>query len=176
MSIEEIPEGSEVTIIPKAEKKAREALLKLGLKQLKDISRVTFRRKNNTILAIEKPEVYKTSGGSYIIFGEAKVEDLTKRYQEAMAAQQAASEVNDAINAPKGDDLAASIQDDLKKASLEDKPESADADDDEPQDATGLEESDITVIMEQTNTSRNKAIKALKEHDGDIVNAIMSLS
>merc|ERR1712206_16905 len=110
---------------------------------------------NNTILAIEKPEVYKTSGGSYIIFGEAQVEDLTKRYQEAMAAQQAASEVNDAINAPKGDDLAASIQDDLKKASLEDKPES-----------------DNTVIMEQTNTSRNKAIKALKEHDGDIVNAI----
>lgn len=175
MSIEEIPQGAEVTIIPKAEKKARETLLKLGLKQLKDISRVTFRRKNNTILAIEKPEVYKTSGGSYIIFGEAQVEDLTKRYQEAMAAQQAASEVNEAINAPK-DDLASSIQDDLKKASLEDKSASADADDDEPQDATGLEESDITVIMEQTNTSRNKAIKALKEHDGDIVNAIMSLS
>lgn len=175
MSIEEIPQGSEVTIIPKAEKKARDALLKLGLKPLKEISRVTFRKKNNTILAIDKPDVFKTQGGSYIIFGEAKVEDLNKRYQEAMAAQEAAKEVNDAVNEPK-DDLAASIQNDLKKASLEDKAETADADDDEAADATGLEESDITVIMEQTNTSRNKAIKALKEHNGDIVNAIMSLS
>lgn len=174
MSIEEIPQGAEVTIIPKAEKKARDALLKLGLKQLKDISRVTFKKKNNTILAIEKPEVYKTLGGSYVIFGEAKVEDLTKRYQEAMAAQQAAKEVNDAVNTPK-DDLAASIQDDLKKASLEDKP-AAEEDDSEPADATGLEESDIQVIVEQTNTTRNKAINALREHNGDIVNAIMSLS
>lgn len=175
MSIEEIPQGAEVTVIPKAEKKARDALLKLGLKPLKDISRVTFRKKNNTILAIDRPDVYRTLGGSYIIFGEAKVEDLNKRYQEAMAAQQAAQEVNEAVNAPK-DDLAASIQDDLKKASLEDKPAEAEADDDEPVDATGIEESDISVIMEQTNASRNKAIKALKEHNGDIVNAIMSLS
>lgn len=141
---------------------------------MKDISRVTFKKKNNTILAIEKPEVYKTLGGSYVIFGEAKVEDLTKRYQEAMAAQQAAKEVNDAVNTPK-DDLAASIQDDLKKASLEDKP-AAEEDDSEPADATGLEESDIQVIVEQTNTTRNKAINALREHNGDIVNAIMSLS
>ena len=175
MSIEEIPQGAEVTIVPKAEKKAKDALLKLGLKPLKEISRVTFRKKNNTILAIDKPEVYRTLGGSYIIFGEAKVEDLNKRYQEAMAAQQAAQEVNDAVNTPK-DDLAASIQDDLKKASLDDKPAEAEADDGEPADATGLEESDISVIMEQTNASRNKAIKALKEHNGDIVNAIMSLS
>ncbi|TID17690.1 hypothetical protein CANINC_003959 [Pichia inconspicua] len=175
MSIEEIPQGAEVTVIPKAEKKAKDALLKLGLKPLKDISRVTFRKKNNTILAIEKPEVYKTQGGSYIIFGEAKVEDLTKRYEEAMAAQEAAAEVNNAVNNLDENNLASSIQEDLKKASLEDK--SADAeDDDEEVDVTGLEESDITVIMEQTNCSRNKAAKALKEHKGDIVNAIMSLS
>lgn len=175
MSIEEIPQGAEVTVIPKAEKKARDALLKLGLKPLKEISRVTFRKKNNTILAIDKPEVYRTLGGSYIIFGEAKVEDLNKRYQEAMAAQQAAKEVNDAVNTPK-EDLAASIQDDLKKASLEDKPAETEEDDSEPADATGLEEADISVIIEQTNTTRNKAIKALREHNGDIVNAIMSLS
>ena len=175
MSIEEIPQGAEVTIIPKAEKKAKDALLKLGLKPLKDISRVTFRKKNNTILAIEKPEVYRTQGGSYVVFGEAKVEDLTKRYQEAMAAQEAAKEVNNAVNAPKEDDLATSIQKDLAAASLEDKKAEAE-DDGEEVDATGLEESDITVVMEQTNTTRNKAVKALKENKGDIVNAIMSLS
>lgn len=92
-----------------------------------------------------------------------------------MAAQQAAKEVNDAVNTPK-EDLAASIQDDLKKASLEDKPAETEEDDSEPADATGLEEADISVIIEQTNTTRNKAIKALREHNGDIVNAIMSLS
>lgn len=174
MSIEEIPQGADVTIIPKAEKKARDALIKLGLKQLKDISRVTFRKKDNTILAIEKPEVYRTQGGSYVIFGEAKAEDLNKRYEEAMAAQEAAREVNSAVNAP-ADDLASSIQNDLAKASLEDNSANAE-DDDEEVDTAGLDEADIAVIMEQTSASRNKAAKALKEYKGDIVNAIMSLS
>lgn len=171
----QIPAGANVSIIPKHEKKAREQLLKLGLKPLKDVTRVTFKKKGNYILAIENPEVYKTPGGSYVVFGEAKVEDLNKRYAEAMAAQNAAKSAAGA-----GEDVtttgstAAEITEDLKKASLEESKE--DEDDDEEVDATGLEAGDIDVIVEQTNVSRNKAIKALKEHKGDVVNAIMSLT
>lgn len=40
-------------------------------------------------------------------------------------------------------------------------------------DATGLEEKDIELVMSQANVSRNKAVKALKKAEGDLVNAIM---
>lgn len=48
---------------------------------------------------------------------------------------------------------------------------------DEPEgevDATGVDEQDIDTVMKQTSCSRAKAVKALKEHNGDIVNAIMA--
>lgn len=56
----------------------------------------------------------------------------------------------------------------------EDKKE--DDDDDEEVDADGLEDKDIELVMTQANVKRNKAIKALKENDNDIVNSIMALS
>jgi nascent polypeptide-associated complex subunit alpha len=43
-------------------------------------------------------------------------------------------------------------------------------------DATGLEDKDIELVMTQASVSRNKAVKALKENDNDIVNSIMALS
>ncbi len=49
-------------------------------------------------------------------------------------------------------------------------------DDDEEVDASGLEDKDIELVMTQANVSRNKAVKALKENDNDIVNSIMALS
>lgn len=43
-------------------------------------------------------------------------------------------------------------------------------------DTTGIEEKDIELVMAQANVSKRKAVKALKENDGDIVNSIMALS
>ncbi len=40
-------------------------------------------------------------------------------------------------------------------------------------DETGVEEKDIELVVQQANVSRNKAIKALKKNNNDIVNAIM---
>ena len=51
-----------------------------------------------------------------------------------------------------------------------------DEDDAEEVDAAGLEDKDIELVMTQASVSRNKAIKALKENDNDIVNSIMALS
>ncbi|VEU22622.1 DEKNAAC103597 [Brettanomyces naardenensis] len=180
----QIPAGANVSIVPKHEKKAKEQLLKLGLKPLKDISRVTFRKKGNFILAIDNPEVFRTQGGSYIVFGEAKVEDLNKRYAEAVAAQNAAQQAGAQAEGAEGAEsisttgaAADAITEDLKKASLEDEEEKKEEeDDDKEEDATGLEQADIDVIVEQTNVSKNKAIRALREHKGDVVNAIMSLT
>jgi len=43
-------------------------------------------------------------------------------------------------------------------------------------DTTGIEEKDIELVMSQANVSRKKAVKALKNADNDIVNAIMELT
>lgn len=50
------------------------------------------------------------------------------------------------------------------------------ADDNEEVDTTGLEDSDIELVMQQASASRSQAAKALREADGDIVNAVMSLT
>lgn len=43
-------------------------------------------------------------------------------------------------------------------------------------DSTGIEEKDIELVMSQANVSRNRAVKALKNADNDLVNAIMELT
>ena len=40
-------------------------------------------------------------------------------------------------------------------------------------DETGVEAKDIELVMSQANVSRTKAVKALKNNQNDIVNAIM---
>ena len=58
----------------RAEKKARKALLKLGLKQVPGITRVTVKKSKNILFVIAKPEVYKNpSSDTYVVFGEVKV-------------------------------------------------------------------------------------------------------
>lgn len=178
MSIEEVPEGAPVTILSKNEKKARQQILKLGLKEVKGISRVTFKKKGNLIFAIDKPEVYKSAGGSYVVFGECQVEDMNQRYAEAQAAQEAAALAAGSADAdaPASKDPA-SITADLEASALIEKVRiSEEEESDEPLDETGLDSADIDLIMEQANVSRNKAIKALRAHDGDMVNAIVDLS
>lgn len=46
-------------------------------------------------------------------------------------------------------------------------------DDNEEVDDSGVEPKDIELVMTQANVSRSKAVKALKNADGDIVSAIM---
>ncbi|GME95691.1 hypothetical protein B5S28_g560 [[Candida] boidinii] len=169
----QIPEGAEVSLISKNEKKARKLLLKLDLKKIPGITRVTFKRKGNIIVAIEQPEVYRSPAGSYIVFGEAKVEDFSKRYAEAAAAQAAAQE--SAASAGEISKDPASITADLEAAAAQGGVQKAE-DDDEEVDETGVNADDIDLVMQQTNVSRAKAVKALKEHDGDMVNAIMSFT
>ena len=60
---------------------------KLGLKQVAGVTRVTIRKSKNILFVINKPDVYKNpASDTYIVFGEAKIEDLS---------QQAQMEVND---------------------------------------------------------------------------------
>lgn len=181
MSIEEIPQGADIQVVPKNEKKARDAIKKLGLKQIKGISRVTFKQRGNLIYAIDSPDVYRSPAGTYVVLGEAKVDDMNQRYAEQAAAQAAAEENGEHSHEghdhdhdhahEEADKSPEAITADLEKATIQEVEE-----DDGDVDETGLDPKDISIIVDQTQVSRAKAVKALKKHEGDMVNAIMELS
>ncbi len=46
------------------------------------MSRVTIRKSKNILFVIQKPDVYKNpASDTYIVFGEAKIEDLSQTAQ-----------------------------------------------------------------------------------------------
>ena len=137
------------------EKKAKKLLLKLGLKRVEGIARVAIKRTKNVVFAISQPEVYVNStGDSYVVFGEAKVEDLTAQAHAATRA----------------------ITDKLKEKQPTSSISEVSGESDEPANEDGLETKDIEMIMEQAGVSRPTAVKSLRDHQGDLVNAIMSLT
>ncbi|KIV81091.1 nascent polypeptide-associated complex subunit alpha [Exophiala sideris] len=167
-----IPAGSAVAVHSRNEKKARKAIGKLGLKHVPGITRVTLRRPKGVLFVISNPDVYRSPNtNTWIIFGEAKIEDLNSQSQAAAAQQLAAAEAANADHS--GHDHA--NENGKGKAVEEKKPEEED-DDDEEVDDSGLEAKDIELVMTQASVSRKKAVKALKENGNDIVNSIMALS
>ncbi|KAG5795105.1 hypothetical protein H9Q69_005854 [Fusarium xylarioides] len=170
----QLPAGSTV-IHNRNEKKARKALEKLHLTRIPGITRVTLRRPKNILFVINNPEVYKSpNSNTYIVFGEAKIEDVNAAAQQAAAAQLASANAEDHSGHNHGEPSKAVEAAEEKKDKEEDEEE--EEDDDEEVDASGLEDKDIELVMTQANVSRNKAVKALKENDNDIVNSIMALS
>jgi len=169
-----IPAGASVALHSRNEKKARKAISKLGLKHVEGITRVTLRRPKNILFVISQPDVYRSpSSNTWIIFGEAKIEDLNSQAQASAAQQLAAQSANEHAghdHAADGDKGKAVEGADDNKAAEEEE------DDGEEVDDTGLEAKDIELVMAQASVSRKKAVKALKENDNDIVNSIMALS
>ncbi|TKA59945.1 Nascent polypeptide-associated complex subunit alpha [Friedmanniomyces simplex] len=173
-----IPAGATVAVHNRNEKKARKAIAKLGLKHVEGITRVTLRRPKNILFVISQPDVYKSpSSNTWIIFGEAKIEDLNSQAQ-ASAAQQLAAQSASNDSSSGAANGGSSTGGDNKGKAVEDskKPAEEEEDDGEEVDETGLEGKDIELVMAQASVSRKKAVKALKENDNDIVNSIMALS
>jgi len=154
----------------RSERKARKALLGLGLKKISGITRVTLRRPKNFLFVIASPDVYKSpNSDTYIVFGEAKMEDMNAQAQLSAAQQLAASGAGSATgleNSGVGKD--GDIDDEV--------PELEAPEDDGPVDETGVDPKDIELVMAQVNCSRAKAVRVLKESGGDLINAIMAAS
>ncbi|KAG5036034.1 hypothetical protein JHK87_010944 [Glycine soja] len=109
---------------------------------------------------ISKPDVFKSPNSeTYVIFGEAKIEDLSSQLQTQAAQQFRMPDVESVLAKQDQDAAAAAAQ-----------PE------EEEVDETGVEPHDIDLVMTQAGVSRSKAVKALKTHNGDIVGAIMELT
>jgi len=154
----------------RSEKKARKAIAKLGLKQIPGINRVTMKKSKNIIFVITKPDVFKSpASDTYIVFGEAKVEDLSHQAQLDAASKFKLNQAGQMDPAA----LAAAAAAPAKKAPATIAEEE---EDDEEVDASGIEEKDIDIVITQSNVSRKKAIKALRNNNNDIINAIMELT
>merc|ERR1719327_2334995 len=81
----------------RSEKKSRKAVQKLGMKPVAGVMRVTVKKSKNILFVISKPDVFKSpASDTYIIFGEAKIEDLSAQAQTAAAEQFKAPEVTEA--------------------------------------------------------------------------------
>lgn len=130
--------------------------------QVQGVNRVTIRKSKNILFVINKPDVYKNPvSDTYIVFGEAKIEDLSQQAQ--VAAAEKFKEVN-----PAGDNASGNPTTSVAPI--------AEESEDEEVDDTGVEDKDVELVMSQANVSRAKAIKALKNNQNDIVNAIMDLT
>ncbi|OWM75505.1 hypothetical protein CDL15_Pgr021669 [Punica granatum] len=144
----------------RSEKKARKAMLKLGMKPVPGVTRVTIKRTKNILFFISKPDVFKSPHSeTYIIFGESKIEDLSNQLQAQAAQQFRVPDMGSVVSKP--EDAAAA---------------SPAEEEEEEIDETGVEPRDIELVMTQATVSRSKAVKALKSNNGDIVSAIMELT
>ncbi|ERN08098.1 hypothetical protein AMTR_s00018p00024220 [Amborella trichopoda] len=166
--------GNEGSKQSRSEKKSRKAMLKLGMKAVTGVSRflLAIQKFNLLILivnqstsltmqilfVISKPDIFKSPNSeTYVIFGEAKIEDLSSQLQTQAAQQFRMPDMSNVLAKP---DASAAVQDD----------------EEEDIDETGIEARDIDLVMTQAGVSRAKAIRALKGSDGDIVSAIMELT
>ncbi|XP_078518688.1 uncharacterized protein LOC144783816 [Lissotriton helveticus] len=145
----------------RSEKKARKAMSKLGLRQIHGVTRITIRKSKNILFVITKPDVFKSPASDiYIVFGEAKIEDLSQQVHKAAAEKFKVPMEHSPLITEAAPTLT------IKEESEEE----------EEVDETGLEVRDIELVMAQANVSRPKAVRALRHNNNDIVNAIMELT
>ena len=151
----------------RGEKKCRKALTKMGMKAFNGITRVTLKKKDGFIFVINNPEVLISgdNGNQFVCFGEIKFDDPNQRIQAAeaqrVAAQQAQAQAAAAASQP------AAAKEDSKKAAASD--EAAESEE-------GLTANHIQMVMEHTGCTRNEAIRALRDSNDDMINAVMKLS
>ena len=152
--------------ISRAEKKARKAMSKLGMEKVENVDRVTLRRGRNLLYVISNPDCFKApNSDTYVVFGEAKAEDMA-----AKAAAQAAAFKAEAANGAAAAAAAGGAPGAAKVASITEEVDEGEVD------MEGLEEKDVDLVATQANVNKGKAAAALKASDGDIVSAIMELT
>ena len=63
-------------------------MVKLRMKPITGVSSVTVKKSSNILFVISNPDVFKSpKSETYIIFGKAKIEDLSVQLQSSAAEQ-----------------------------------------------------------------------------------------
>uniref|UniRef100_A0A8D0WF68 NAC-A/B domain-containing protein n=1 Tax=Sus scrofa TaxID=9823 RepID=A0A8D0WF68_PIG len=147
----------------RSEKKARKAMSKLGLRQIQGVTRITIQKSKNILFVIAKPDVFKSpASDTYVVFGEAKIEDLSQQVHRAAAEK---------FKVPS--EPSPLVPESAPGPRVRPECEEEEEEEEEEVDEAGLELRDIELVMAQANVSRAKAVRALRDNQSDIVNAIM---
>ncbi|KAM3131757.1 hypothetical protein pb186bvf_016153 [Paramecium bursaria] len=148
-------QGDDDKKVNRGEKKFKKAMIKMGMKQVTGITRVTIRKGKQFLVHIDDPEVFKSAGvdNSFIVFGEAKVNDGI--------GQQGKQELD------KLQPLQKNTQPEKVEVKQEEKEEVNDDDE------TGISAENIKMVMDHTKCDRKEAVKALKKCNNDSVEAII---
>merc|ERR1711904_356208 len=127
-------------------KKFTKALTKMGMKEVKGTNRVTLRTNKNFVLYVDEPTMLKNGENAWVIFGEAKFLDFTGNLagEKAQNFQKAEEAKTEEVVEAEG----------------------------EEEDAGDIPEDKISTLMEYSNCTKAKAIRALKKTGGDVVEAI----
>lgn len=104
------------------------------------------------------------------MFGEFKVEDPS---QLQAASQLAAQEGQDKSESKKPEEIMTEMNTQAANIS---EGKGKDVEDDGEVDETGVDAKDIELVMAQVGCKRSKAVRVLKENNGDLINAIMAAS
>ena len=158
---EEMPEleNQDGPKLNRGEKKCRKALIKIGMKPFNGVTRCTVKRRDGMIFAMNDPEVLISEDGkSFAVFGELKIEDPNTRLQQAEAKQFAESQLAQA------------------QAQASQAAKTAEPSNEAPEDETGVTPGHIDMVIDHTGCTRNEAIRALKAHNDDMINAVMSMT
>merc|ERR1711990_1333696 len=70
----------------RAERKTKKAMMKLGLAPVDGINRVVLRKDKTLLFVVPNPEVFR-KGDTWVVLGEARVEDPNQRAREMAAAK-----------------------------------------------------------------------------------------
>merc|ERR1712173_51310 len=110
------------------------------------------RKTKSMLFVINKPEVFKNAASdTYVVFGEAKIEDLSQQAQMAAAKKFAdAQELRQKAQQLSKNEKAEAIIEEEEEEENEGEV-----------DSTGVDDKDIDLVMQQANCSRSKAVKAL---------------
>ncbi len=144
----------------KAEKKVRKALSKLGMTKIEGVNRVTMKQKDSYILYVKEPEVFCSSQNqnSYIVFGELTFEDSERKLaQETIAELKKEGEKLKTVTEKKEEPKVEVVQEGEELSE------------------EGLEKDAIETVMNEGKCSRQAAIKALRAHGGDPVEALLDV-
>jgi nascent polypeptide-associated complex subunit alpha len=153
----------------KGDKKVMKSLLKLGMKRVDGVTRVTLKKRDGMVFIVDDPQVLRSADNenSFAVVGELKFDDPRAREQQATAAKYAEAQKMVAEQMAKA-----------KKAEASGKAggDAADKDDGPALSEEGITSQHISMVMEHTNCKRNEAIKALHESKDDMIQAVMNLT
>lgn len=152
----------------KGEKKCKKALLKLGMKQVTGITRVTIKKTDEVVFAISNPDVLKsaTNDNCYVVFGQMSYEDPSMAKASTEAKQYAKPEEKKLVEEVKKEEEKPLVVEVKKEEAKDEAPESEE----------GLTPTNIEMVMSHTKCTRNQAIRALRDTKDDMVNAILKLT